>query len=403
MKLTNTACKNARALPKARKLADGNGLYLEVMPTGSKYWRLKYYFNGKEKRLALGVYPEVTLLEAREKARTAKKQLAEGHDPVAVKKLTKIERQTNYDNSFDKLAREWHAHKYHTWTPAHAAKILKRLEANVFQHIGTRPVKMITPPELLAVVRHIEKREVHELAHRVMQTCSQVFRYAVATGRAERDVTQDLRGALKPIRSQNYSHLREKELPDFLKKLSRYEQDYKGTALTRLAFQLLVLTFVRSGEIRGAYWSEIDWDKAQWRIPAERMKMKEQHIVPLSTQSIAVLKQLHELTGDSYSGYIFPSQQNPRKIMSENTFLKALDIMGYKGKATAHGFRATASTILNEHNFRPDVIERQLAHAERDQVRSAYNHAEYLPERREMMQWWGDYIEQALREKSDTI
>lgn len=398
MKLTNTACKNAPCTGKTRKLSDGHGLYLEVTPTGSKYWRMKYYFNRVEKKLALGVYPQVTLLEAREKARLAKKQLAEGHNPVEVKKLEKIERLTHYENSFEVLAREWHQQRYHTWKQKHAATILKRLEANIFPELGGRPIKMITAPELLAAVRKVERRGAHDVAHRIMQTCSQVFRYAIATGRAERDISQDLRGALAPVISENYARLREKELPGFLKKLNRYEQDYNGSTLTRLAFQLLVLTFVRSGEIRGAHWSEIDWEKAQWRIPAERMKMKEQHIVPLCTQSIALLKELHELTGDSYAGYIFPSQQNPRKIMSENTFLKALDIMGYKGKATAHGFRATASTILNENNFRPDVIERQLAHAERDQVRSAYNHAEYLPERKEMMQWWGDYVENAAKE-----
>jgi integrase len=397
MKLTNTACKNATCTTITRKLSDGHGLYLEVTARGGKYWRLKYYFNGDEKRISFGTYPNVSLQEAREKARLAKKQLAEGHNPVEVKRLEKIERLTHYENSFESIAREWHEQRYHTWKVKHAATILKRLEANIFPLLGGRPIKAITAPELLAAVRKVEKRGAHDVAHRIMQVCSQVFRYAIATGRAERDICQDLRGALAPVISENYAHLREKDLPGFLKKLSRYEQDYNGTTLTRLAFEFLVLTFVRSGEIRGAHWSEIDWDKAQWRIPAERMKMKEQHIVPLSTQSIAVLKQLHELTADSYSGYIFPSQQNPRKMMSENTFLKALDIMGYKGKATAHGFRATASTILNEHNHRPDVIERQLAHAERDQVRSAYNHAEYLPERREMMQWWGDYVEQAVK------
>ncbi|MBY0408302.1 MAG: tyrosine-type recombinase/integrase [Rickettsiales bacterium] len=393
MKLSNLDCKNAKPTEKPRKMADGGGLYLEVAPNGSKYWRMKYRFNGKESRLSFGLYPDVSLAEAREKRRLAKKTLDEGKNPNEEKRIEKLERQVSYENNFENIAREWHKEKYHTWKPLHAERILTRLEKDVFPSLGARSIKAIKPIEILAAIRGVEDRGAHDLAHRTMQTCSQIFRYGVATGRVERDPTVDLRGALKPVKSENYAYLTEEDLPPFLKKLECYDSHYNGQPLTKLAFKLLLLTFVRSGEIRGALWKEIDWDKAQWKIPAERMKMKEPHIVPLSKQSVALLKEIQKITGDSYGGFLFPSQQNPRKIMSENTFLRVLEILGYKGKATAHGFRSTASTILNENGFRSDVIERQLAHGERDQVRAAYNYAQYLPERKEMMNWWANYID----------
>jgi integrase len=390
MKLSETTCKKAKPTNKTQKLADGEGLYLEITPSGGKYWRMKYRFHGKEKRLAFGTYPNISLSEAREKRRLAKKELDAGRDPSEIKKLTKIENQKDYDNSFENIAREWHKQKIHTWKPRHAENILKRMEVDIFPHIGNRPIKAITPQEILVAVKKVEARGARDLAHRLMQTSGQVFRYGVATGRAFRDTTADLKGALQPAKSVGYSHLKESELPAFIKKLERYEEDYGGRKLTKLAFKLLILTFVRSGEIRGALWKEFDFEKLQWKIPASRMKMKEDHIVPLSKQSLFILKELQKITG--HSDFVFPSQKNPRSIMSENTFLRVVDVLGYKGKATGHGFRSTASTILNEHGFRPDVIERQLAHAERNQIRGAYNHAEYLPERIKMMQWWGDYI-----------
>jgi integrase len=236
-----------------------------------------------------------------------------------------------------------------------------------------------------------------------LQHCSQVFRYAIATGRAEHDITANLKGALQPAISNGLAHLPESVLPEFLSNLEQYDTEFGGNILTKLAFKLLILTFVRSGEIRGAKWGEIDWDKAQWRIPAERMKMRDLHIVPLAKQSIAILKELKNITGHSYSGYVFPSQKNPRNMMSENTFLRAIMVMGYKGKTTGHGFRSTASTILNENGFKPDVIERQLAHCERDQVRNAYNHAEYLPERAEMMQWYANYLESVQKNAGKNV
>ena len=391
MKLTHAQCKNAKATDKPLKLADGGGMFLLVMENGNKYWRLKYRFLGKEKLLALGVYPRMSIAEARQARDDAKKELDAGRDPSEVKKLAKLEMQSEYENNFENVAREWHSQRKHTWKEKHAENILKRMEADLFPHIGKRPIKAIAPYEILAAVKKVEERGSRDLAHRMMQMCGQVFRYGVASGVAARDVTADLKGALQPVKSIGYKHLKESELPTFLKKLENYDRDYGGRILTQLAFKLLVLTFVRSGEIRGALWSEFDFDKAQWKIPASRMKMKEEHIVPLSTQSIAVLQELHTITG--HSKYVFPSQHSPRGIMSENTFLRVLDVLGYKNKATGHGFRSTASTILNEHGFRADVIERQLAHAERNQIRAAYNHAEYLPERITMMQWWSDYIE----------
>ncbi len=266
---------------------------------------------------------------------------------------------------------------------------MRRLEGDIFPTLGQRPINAITAPELLEAIRSIEKRGAIDIAHRATQTCGQIFRYGIAIGRAERNPAADLKGALKTRTKRNYSHLKASELPEFLSKLEAYE----GFIETKLALRLLLLTFVRTTELRAAEWAEINFEKAEWRIPAERMKMREQHIVPLSRQAIAILRELHKYTGNTQ--YLFPGQNNPNKFMSENTMLGALYRMGYHSRATGHGFRSTASTVLNEQGFRPDVIERQLAHAERNKVRASYNHAQYLPERREMMQWWADYLDEA--------
>ena len=265
--------------------------------------------------------------------------------------------------------------------------MLARLEQHILPKLGARPIAEITPPEVLAMLRVVEDKGALETAHRVMQMCGQIFMYAIATGRAERNPVPDLRGALKTPVVKHHSFLKASELPEYLKKLEAYD----GSVQTKLALRLLLLTFVRTNELRGAQWAEIDWDKAEWRIPAERMKMKELHIVPLSRQAIAMLRELQKHSGNRQ--YVFPNQHNPATFMSENTMLYALYRMGYHSRATGHGFRSTASTILNEHGFRADVIERQLAHSERDTVRAAYNHAQYLPERRNMMQWWADYLD----------
>ncbi|HMP01716.1 MAG TPA: tyrosine-type recombinase/integrase [Gemmatales bacterium] len=386
--LSDAAVRNAKPQIKPYKMVDGEGLFLLVMPNGSKYWRLKYFFNGKEKTLALGVYPDIALADARDRRAQAKKLLATGTDPSEAKKQAKQRATLTSINTFEAVAREWYDQREHEWAPKTAGMVLNRLERHIYPRLSQRPIAEINAPEVLAVLRVVEASGALEMTRRVAHIISQVFSYAIATGRAERNPVTDLRGALKTPVVKHRAYLKEKELPNYLKRLSAYV----GTPLTKLALQLLLLTFVRTTELRAAQWEEIDWKKAEWRIPAERMKMKEEHIVPLSKQAISVLRDVQKISGNR--PFIFPSETNPGTFMSENTMLYALYRMGYRHKATGHGFRSTASTILNEHGFRPDVIERQLAHSERNQVRAAYNHAQYIPERREMMQWWADYLDQ---------
>lgn len=391
MPLTDLKCKNLKSALKAYKMADGGGLYLEVMPNGSKYWRLKYRFSGKEKRLALGVYPLISLSDARDKRDQAKKLLASQIDPSCAKRENKLKQKLESQNSFELIAREWHETKLLGWTERHASYVLKRLEADVFPALGARTINDITAPELLAVLRTIEARGALDIAHRALQTCAQIFRYAVATGKATRDISSDLRGTLKTRRKEHYARLEAKELPEFLKLLDKYD----GELQTKLALRLLILTFVRTGELRGARWSEMDLDQRQWRIPAHRMKMRDQHIVPLSDQAINILRELKAVSNGN--DLIFSNRNKPLACISENTMLYAIYRIGYHSRTTVHGFRATASTILNEHGFKADVIERQLAHAERNNVRASYNHAEYLPERKAMMQWWANYLEEQMK------
>ncbi len=395
MPLTDTSCKNAKPSEKPRKISDSAGLYLEVMPNARKYWRLKYRYLGKEKRLALGVYPEVSLKDARDKRDAARKTLSNGIDPSHVKKEEKHQILLRNEQSFEFIAREWYERRKEGWTTRHATYVLRRLENDTFPAIGQRPIAEITAQELLRVVRVVESRGALEIAHRILQTCGQIFLYAIVTGRADNNPATSLRGALKTVKASNYSSLKASELPEFMNKLEKYDGDFEGDGngnlLTKLALKLIMLTFVRTGELRGAKWSEISFEVAEWRIPAERMKMDQQHIVPLSQQAIEILKELQKISGQSH--FIFPNQSNPSKCMSENTMLFAVHRMGFKGKTTVHGFRSTASTILNETGFKADVIERQLAHCERNKVRAAYNHAEYLPERRKMMQHWADYLD----------
>jgi integrase len=387
--LSDAKVRNAKPKEKSYKLSDGEGLFLVVKPNGSKYWRLRYFFGGKEKLLALGVYPETSLSDARDGRTRAKKILADGNDPAQVKKAERRKFVVSSGNTFEMMAREWFEHRQHEWAPSSVRTKRIYLEKYLISKIGTRPIAELSAPELLEMARSIENRGTLDTSRRVMQMCGQVFMYAIATGRAERNPVPDLRGALKAPIVKHHSYLKAAELPDFLKKLNEYD----GSSLTKLALWLLLLTFVRTNELRGAMWPEIDWDKAEWRIPAERMKMNEPHIVPLSRQAIETLRKIEEITGKC--AFIFQNQQNPKTFMSENTMLYALYRMGYHSRATGHGFRSTASTILNEHEFRPDVIERQLAHSERNRVRAAYNHAQYLPERRKMMQWWADYLDKA--------
>ena len=391
MSLSDAKARNAKPQARPYKISDGEGLFLLVATTGSKYWRLKYFYAGKEKLLALGVYPEVGLGDARERRAQAQKTLAAGKDPGEVKKEIKRLTVLKNENAFEAVAREWFEKRKHEWADNSARSFQKRLERHILPKLGQRPIADITAPEILAVLRVVEGSGALDTAQRVMQMCGQIFMYAIATGRAERNPVPDLRGALKTPVTKHHSYLKADDLPEFLRKLKAYD----GALITKLAIRFLLLTFVRTTELRAAEWKEINFDKAEWRIPAERMKMKETHIVPLSRQAVAVLRELRKHTGNRQ--YVFPNQQNLLTFMSENTMLYALYRMGYHSRTTGHGFRSTASTILNEHGFQPDVIERQLAHCERNKVRAAYNHAQYLTERRKMMQWWADYLDKAAQ------
>jgi integrase len=387
MSLSDAKVRNAKPKTKPYKITDGEGMFLLVAPSGSKYWRLKYVFAGKEKLLALGVYPEVSLGDARERRLHARKTLAAGNDPGEAKKEAKRVAVLKTENAFETLAREWFEQRKHEWAASSSKTMLARLERHVFPKLGTRPIADIKAPEILSMLRVVETSGALDTAQRVMQTCGQIFMYAIATGRAERNPVPDLRGALKTPVTTHHAYLKAADLPEFLQRLEAYD----GALQTKLALRFLLLTYVRTTELRATEWPEIDFDKAEWRIPAERMKMKELHIVPLSRQAIAVLRELQKHTGNRQ--HLFPNQHNPVSFMSENTMLYAIYRMGYHSRTTGHGFRSTASTILNENGFMPDVIERQLAHCERNKVRAAYNHAQYLPERRKMMQWWADYID----------
>jgi integrase len=404
MPLTDTAIRSAKPKDKAFKLFDSRGLYLEVSAAGGKWWRWKYRFSGKEKRLSFGVYPDVTLKLAREKRDTARQQLAAGTDPGEARKAEKLTQAGA--ESFEAIAREWHAKFSPGWVASHGDRILRRLEIDLFPWLGKRPIAEIKAPELLAVLRRIESRGALETAHRAMQNCGQVFRYAVASGRAERDPIGDLRGALPPPKEKHHASILE---PKRVAELLRAIDSYQGFFATKCALRLAPLVFVRPGELRKAQWLEIDLDKAEWRIPAERMKMREQHIVPLSRQAVEILRELEPLTNREIPAkpdaprYVFPGAQSRERPMSENAILAALRRMGYpKEEMTGHGFRSMASTLLHEQGWNHQAIERQLAHAERNAVSAAYNFAEHLPERRKMMQAWADYLD-ALKASADVI
>lgn len=391
MRLTDVRIRNAKPSSKAYKLSDGGGMYLLVNPSGGRYWRLDYRFAGKRRTLALGVYPIVTLSSARERQHEARRLLAQNLDPGTAKKAAKRAGKLHSENTLETVAREWLGNQRHRLAPRYWALLLARLEADVFPQIGSRPIAEIDPAELLETLRKVEKRGVIETARRLRQICGQIFRYAAATGRAKRDPSSDLRGALKsPGRPRGHKAMPQDDLPNFLHALESYEGDVR----TRLALNLMVLTFARTTELRAARWSEIenlDGNEPLWRIPAERMKMRREHTVPLAPQAVSLLRELRALPGSGASPFLFPSPAREGHI-SNNTMLYALYRMGYHGRATVHGFRAMASTALNEMGFRPDVIERQLAHQEQNAARAAYNRAEYLPERRTMMKRWADHL-----------
>lgn len=388
MALSDLAIKTAKPGAKPIRLSDSGGLYLEVAPSGGKLWRLKYRFGGKEKRLALGKYPEVSLKDARERRDEARKLLANEVDPGENRKAQKAAKAERAANSFEAVAREWIAKNTPTWAATHTSKIVRRLEMYVFPWLGGRPIAEITAPELLAMARRIEGKGAIETAHRAMQNCGQAFRYAVATGRAERDPTGDLRGALQPVQSTHMAAVTE---PRKVAELLRIFDTYQGTLTVRCALQLAPLVFVRPGELRQAEWKDIDLDAAEWRYIAS--KKGNAHIVPLALQAVTILREVQALTGDGR--YVFPSARTSERPMSDNAVLSAMRRLGIaKDEMSGHGFRAMARTILDEVlGFRPDLIEHQLAHAVRDPNGRAYNRTAHLPERRKMMQAWADYLD----------
>ncbi|WP_018436880.1 tyrosine-type recombinase/integrase [Paraburkholderia atlantica] len=389
MSLTDIKIKQAKAREKIYKISDERGLYLEVTHTGSKWWRFKYRIDGKEKRLSLGVYPDVGLQKAREKRDDARKLVADGVDPSVHRKAQKQARADANANSFEVVTREWFEKQKKVWEDSHADKVIRRFERDVFPWLGTRPIAEIKPVELLAVLQRIEKRVV-ETAHRAKQNCGQVFRYAVATGRAERDITVDLKGALTPWKEEHFASITN---PEEIGPLLRDMYAYKGTFEVQCCLRIAPHVFLRPIELRLAQWREFDLDEATWEVPDERMKMNRPHIVPLSTQVVDILRELHPLTGDG--AFVFRGR-NPRSAISNNTVNKALRGMGYstKNDITGHGFRAMARTVLDERlRFPVDWIEHQLAHMVRDANGRAYNRTAHLDGRREMMQAWSDYLD----------
>jgi integrase len=389
MPLNEVKIRNAKPKAKFYKLTDSEGLYLHVTETGTKLWRFRYRFSGKEKLLALGKYPEISLFDARRKRDDARKLLANGVDPGAVRKAQK-QAEVEETETVEVIAREWHEKFKSTWTEGHAAKLMRCLERDVFPWIGSRPIKEIKAPELLTVLRRVESRGVLEGAHRVRGICNMIFRYAISTGRAERNPAQDLIGSLPPAKEKHLAAITE---PKKVRELLLAIDGYVGSYVVKLALQLSPLVFVRPGELRHMEWKEVDFENALWSIPAEKMKMREPHLVPLSKQAIKILEELQKLTGTSQ--YAFPSGRTYDRPMSNNAILAALRRMGYtKDEMTPHGFRAMARTIIDEVlQIRPDFIEAQLAHRVSDPLGRSYNRTHHLNERRKMMQTWADYLD----------
>jgi integrase len=388
--LSDPKIKKAKPQQKPITLFDGGGLFLLVTPTGGKLWRFKYRFANKEKMLSLGSYPEISMTAARRKREEARSLVANGIDPGEVRKAQKAAGIAVTENGFEVVAREWHGKFYHRWTPGHAQKLMRRLEVDVFPWVGKRPIGEVKAPELLSVLRRVESRGTLDTAHRVKILAGQIFRYAIATGRAERDPSADLKGALPPKRQ---THLAAVTEPKETAGLLRAIDDYQGSFIVKCALQLGALFFVRPGELRHAEWSEIDLDAGVWAIPGVKMKMKQPHIVPLSRQAVEILNSLKPLTGSGR--YVFPSHRSTLRAMSNNAILAALRRMGYtKDEMTGHGFRAMARTILDEIlHVRVEYIEHQLAHTVRDPNGRAYNRTAHLEERKKMMQQWGDYLD----------
>lgn len=388
MPLTDTAIRNAKPKDRQYKLSDERGLYLLVLKSG-KYFRLDYRFMGKRKTVALGVYPDTSLADARERRDEARKLLAKDIDPSQHKQEEKAAMKEMVENNFETIAREWLKKQKNQWSEGHTYRVTRKLELNVFPWLGTRPIKQISAKELLTVLEKMEKRGVPYSAGRTKAIIGQIFRYAIATDRAENDPSAALKGSLTPTVTKNRPTITK---PQKIGGLLRAIDDYEGHIVTVCALKLAPLVFVRPGELRNAEWSEIDLDNAEWKIPAHKMKMRKPHIVPLSRQASEILKEIHPVTG--YGRYVFPSIRSASRPLSNNTMNAALRRMGYtKDEMTAHGFRSMASTILHEQGWPSDVIERQMAHTEQNKVKGAYDHAQHLPKRKKMMQAWADYLD----------
>lgn len=391
MPLTDLKVRNAKPADKQYKLADAGGLYLLVKTNGSRLWRLKYRVAGKENAYAIGEYPAISLAEARQLRDTAKKSIKEGLNPAHSRKAAVLTVRTENANTFDVIAKEWIEKKKVNWNPYYLKQVETCMETDVFPFIGALPMRTVTAAHLLEIVSRVERRGAESIAILIRQWCSAIFRYAVATLRADHDPAAALKGAIHRPKVVHRRPLSRDEIQTLLKAM----ENFGGMRTTDIAMRLMLLTFVRTGELRAATWSEFNLDRAEWRVPAERMKMRELHIVPLSRQAIALLQELRTLTGNRE--HLFPNVRSPRACMTATTLNRALERMGFNGKGSigfsGHGFRATASTLLNEMSYRSEVIERQLAHAERNKVRASYNQAEYMEERRGMMQEWADYLD----------
>ncbi|CAE6811564.1 Prophage integrase IntS [Paraburkholderia aspalathi] len=393
--LSELQVRKAKAAEQPYRLADGKGLYLQVMPNGSRYWRMKYRFDGKEKLASFGVYPEVSLADARKACLAARQLLKAGTDPSEQKKEVKRARALEAVSSFEAVAREWFESQKAGWTEVYAGKVINSLEVDAFPKIGAKPIGDIEAPHMLEIVRAIEARGVRETAKRVLQRSRAVFQYGIMTGRCSRNPAADIDAETVLKKGAGVKHMarvKPVEIPQLMRDIAAYQ----GDIITRLALRLMAFTFVRTTELIQAEWVEFDEKAAEWRIPAERMKMRDPHIVPLSRQALEVLEELRKLNGAEQ--HVFYSVQGRRPI-SNNTMLYALYRMGYKSRMTGHGFRGLAATVLRELGYSRDLVDRQLAHAERNQVTAAYVHAEFLPERRKMMQHWADYLDAAVEAK----
>ncbi|HFT1682817.1 tyrosine-type recombinase/integrase [Providencia stuartii] len=386
MKLTVKQIDSSKPKEKDYKLSDGGGLYLLVKTNGGKYWRLKYRIDGKEKLLAIGIYPTVTLADARRKRDDAKRLLADGIDPNQQRKEQKQASKIDSVNTFKNIALEWYEGRKDRWSVGYRDDMMDAFEKDVFPYIGNRPIAEIKPMELLEVLSIMEKRGATEKLKKVRQRCGEVWKYAIITGRAEYNPAPDLASTFVPHKREHYAHLSITELPEFLSSIDKY----MGSQIVRVALRVLILTGVRPGELRKAEWSEINFDTGVWEIPAEKMKMRRPHIVPLSEQVIDLLKQIHPISS-SYQ-YIFPSRTDYRKHISDMALNTMIRRMGYSGRATGHGFRHTMSTILHEQGYNTAWIETQLAHVDKNSIRGTYNHAQYIDGRREMLQWYADYM-----------